>query len=46
MSDILFIYIPLHVSICRDHHQVVYEYMPVVIELSIKDIQWIEWNPG
>jgi hypothetical protein len=24
----LFFYIPLHVSICRDHHQVVYEYVP------------------
>jgi hypothetical protein len=29
-------YIPLHVSIGRDHHQVVYEYTSIVIELSIK----------
>jgi hypothetical protein len=27
---------PLHVSICRDHHQVVLEYISVVIELSVK----------
>jgi hypothetical protein len=30
------LYIPLHVSICRDHHQVVLGYVSVVIELSVK----------
>jgi hypothetical protein len=36
MFDIQFIYTPLHVLICRDHHQVVYEYISIAIELSIK----------
>jgi hypothetical protein len=33
---ILFIYIPLHGPVCRDYRQVAYEYVPVLIELSIK----------
>jgi hypothetical protein len=36
MFYIRFIYMSLLVSICRDHNQVVYEYMPIVIELLIK----------
>lgn len=31
-----FIDIPLHVSICKDHNQVVYEFISVVIELTTK----------
>jgi hypothetical protein len=29
-------YIPLHVSICRDHHLLVSEYISVVMEFSAK----------
>jgi hypothetical protein len=31
-----FVYIALHVSICKDHHQVVYECISVVTELTTK----------
>jgi hypothetical protein len=29
-------YIPLRILICRHHHQVMYEYISVIIELSVK----------
>jgi hypothetical protein len=44
--DIQLLCIPLHVSICWDHLQVIYEHVSGVIELSVKDIQTIEWNAG
>jgi hypothetical protein len=32
----LIFYIPQHVSICREHHQVVFEYMSIAIDLPVK----------
>jgi hypothetical protein len=32
----LIFYIPLHFSICKDYHQMVFEYISIIIELSFK----------
>jgi hypothetical protein len=40
MFDIWLIYIPLHISIFKDHHQIVYEYISVITELSTTVLQF------
>jgi hypothetical protein len=35
MSDIGFIYAPVHVLVCRDHPQMVYEFVLIVLSMKM-----------